>query len=58
MPFRVALNVAYAMLIEGLDGKQRQQVDDQIYGWAAMNERANQVLRTGVDESVESGGES
>jgi hypothetical protein len=58
MPFRVALNVAYAMLTEGLDGKQRQQIDDQIYGWAAMNERANQVLRTGVDESVESGGES
>lgn len=54
MPLRVALNVAYAMLTEGLDTKERERLDEQIYGWADLNTRANRVLRTGV---AESGGE-
>lgn len=57
MPFRVALNVAYAMVMEGLDADQRQKLDEQIYGWGDVNDRANRVLRMGVDED-ESGGES
>jgi hypothetical protein len=55
MPLRVALNAAYAMLTQGLDAEQRQQIDEQIYGWGEMNNQANRVLRMGVDDS---GGES
>jgi hypothetical protein len=51
MPLRVALNAAYAMLTQGLDADQRQHLDEQVYGWGEMNNRADRVLRMGVDES-------
>lgn len=51
MPLRVALNVAYAMLVDGLDSKQRQALDEKLYGYGEINDRANRVLRMGVDES-------
>lgn len=56
MPLRVALNVAYAMLAEGLDEKQRQTLDEQIYGWGDLNERGMRDLRAGIDDA-EGGGE-
>lgn len=51
MPVRIALNVVYAMLTEGLDSKQRAEFDTSLYGWGSMNDRANQVLRKAPDES-------
>lgn len=51
MPLRIALNVVYAMLTEGLDAKQRHEFDESLYGWGEINERANQELRRGLDES-------
>lgn len=58
MPLRVALNVAYAMLTEGLDDKQRDHLDEQLYGWGDLNNQANRALRAGVpDDEDESGGE-
>lgn len=59
MPIRVALNVAYAMLCEGLDPNQRRALDEQIYGWGALNDQGNQLLRMPAagDENT-SGGES
>lgn len=53
MPIRVALNVAYAVLVDGLDGDQRAELDDQLYGFAAENERANRRLQ----QELMSGGE-
>lgn len=58
MPLRVALNAAYAMLTDGLDAKERERLDEQIYGWGELNDQANRALRAGVDEQDESGGES
>lgn len=55
MPVRVACNIAYAMLTDGLDSKQRREFDAQLYGWDADNEKANQALRAAPSES---GGES
>ena len=57
MPLRVALNVAYAMLTDGLDAKEREKFDEQLYGWGDLNIQANRALRGGVDEQDESGGE-
>jgi hypothetical protein len=56
MPLRVALNAAYAVLAEGLDESQRQQLDEQVYGWGELNQQANRLLRVGVDD--DGGGES
>lgn len=59
MPLRVALNVAYAMVTEGMDGKQRRQMDEQIYGWSSLNDRGNQLLRMpAIEDENTSGGES
>jgi hypothetical protein len=44
MPLRAALNLAYALITEGADTKQRQEIDDQLYGWGDMNKRAQQDL--------------
>jgi hypothetical protein len=55
MPVRAALNVVYALLTDGLDTKQRQQFDTDLYGWGEMNDRANRTLRMGIDD--EGGGE-
>lgn len=41
MPVRIGLNVAYAMLADGLDSEQREELDSQLYGLAAETERAN-----------------
>jgi hypothetical protein len=53
MPIRMAFNVAYAVLATGLDGEQRADLDDQIYGLSAENERANRALQ----HAMTSGGE-
>ncbi len=45
MPVRQALNAVYARCVDGLDAKQRKQFNDDLYGWSAMNERGNDVLR-------------
>jgi len=49
MPARAVLNVAYALLVQrcGDDTKARKQLDDDLYGWTEMNERANQALYGG-----------
>lgn len=57
MPLRVALNAAYAMLTAGLDAKERDRLDEQIYGWTDLNEQANRVLRLPAVDEDESGGE-
>lgn len=53
MPVRVALNVVYAMLTDGLDSKQREEFDTRLYGWTEVNEQANRALYANT-----SGGES
>lgn len=54
MPVRVVLNAVYAMLTTGMDTKEREDFDNRLYGWDALNERANRALR----DMTESGGES
>lgn len=54
MPVRAVLNVVYAMLVDGLGSKQRQQFEASLNGWDEMNQRANRVLQ----DQRESGGES
>jgi ABC-type taurine transport system ATPase subunit len=44
MPVRAALNVAYALLVDGLDHKQREDLDARIYGWSELNTQANRKL--------------
>lgn len=44
MPVRVALNVAYALLMEGRDKKERDEIDAKLYGWGEMNEAAERDL--------------
>ena len=57
MPVRAALNVAYAMLVDGLDAKQREEFDTRLNGWAELNERANQALwGAGADQDVDISG--
>lgn len=58
MPLRVALNVAYAMLADGLDAKERERLDEQLYGWGELNEQANRALRMPAVDEDESGGGS
>lgn len=48
MPVRVAMNVAYAVLVDGLDTEQRQQLDEKVYGWDQKNEAANRNLRVAM----------
>ena len=55
MPVRAALNVAYAMLVDGLDSKQREEFDTSLNGWSDLNERGNQALWSGGTED-DSGG--
>jgi hypothetical protein len=47
MPVRMGLNIAYALLVEGADAKQRKELDNQLYGWSEMNKRADQDLMGG-----------
>lgn len=54
MPLRVGLNVAYAMLVQNMGGKERAEFDSSLHGWDAINERANRALW----DQRESGGES
>ena len=56
MPVRAALNVAYAMLVDGLDAKQREEFDTNLNGWAELNERANQALWGPDNADGDSGG--
>lgn len=44
MPGRAVLNVVYAMIVDGLDPKQREEIDAAIYGWGEMNDQANKTL--------------
>lgn len=50
--------MTYAWLVRGLDGKERKKLDDELYGWGAMNERATQRLTARMAEDDTSGGES
>lgn len=50
MPVRIALNIAYAMLTEGMDAKQRAEFDTQLYGWDGINERGTQQLMSGGED--------
>jgi len=52
---RAALNVAYAMLIDGLDSKQREEFDTGLNGWSDLNERGNQALWSGEGEDISGG---
>lgn len=45
MPVRVALNVVYAMLLKGMDDKQRADFDSRLYGWDELNDLGNRALR-------------
>lgn len=47
MPVRTALNVCYALMVKDLDPKQRRDIDDDIHGWTAQNERATDALING-----------
>jgi len=51
MPVRMGLNLAYALLIEGADPKQRKELDNQLYGWGEMNKRADQDLIGGGESA-------
>ena len=53
MPLRMGLNVCYALLVDGLDSEQRQDLDSRIYGWGEKNESANRRLQ----HEMMSGGE-
>jgi hypothetical protein len=55
MPVRAVFNVAYALLVDGLDSKQRDEFDTSLYGWSDLNDSANRALRGGINEG---GGES
>jgi hypothetical protein len=52
LPPRVVLNAVYAMLTDGMDRKQRDDFDAELYGWTEVNQRANtrlQALSGGED---------
>lgn len=44
MPVRVVLNVAYLLLMENRDDKERKEIDGKLYGWDQQNDRATQAL--------------
>lgn len=45
MPVRQALNAVYAQVLHGMDGKERKNFVDDLYGFSEMNRRGNDVLR-------------
>jgi hypothetical protein len=45
MPVRQALNAVYARCVSNMDGKERQSFINDLYGYAEMNARGNDVLR-------------
>lgn len=53
---RQALNTCYALLVEELDSKQRQDFDTRLYGWDEANIQGDAILRRPLVED-ESGGE-
>jgi hypothetical protein len=54
MPVRQALNAVYARIVGRLEGKQRTEFIDELYGFDEMNRAGNDVLRDirDVDESM------
>lgn len=53
---RAAMNMAYAHAVKELDSKQREEFDNDLYGFTAENIAADRALRAYVEED-ESGGE-
>lgn len=47
----MSLNVVYALYTREMDGKQRREFDDSLYGWSDLNAKADRALRRGIDES-------
>jgi hypothetical protein len=45
----------YARCVQGLEPKQRKKFDDELYGFTALNEAGNDVLRDirAADEAME-----
>lgn len=50
MPMRAALNAVYAIVTKGMDRKERERFDTELYGWDEANTRANRDLRRGIDD--------
>lgn len=59
MPVRQALNAVYAKVVSGMDAKERKSFIDELYGFTAMNQSGNDVLRDirGIDEALTNGGD-
>lgn len=36
--------MTYVLLTEGMDGKQKAEFDDQLYGWSSLNQAGNRRL--------------
>lgn len=53
LPVRVALNVAYAVLVTGLNSEEREALDGQIYGLTEVNEAANRRLQREIRSGSE-----
>lgn len=44
MPVRVVLNTAYALRVRDMDADERRKFDDELYGYAEVNQRATRAL--------------
>lgn len=54
MPVRQALNTVYARVVQNLDSSDRKKFVDDLYGWTALNQRGNDVLRDirAIDDAI------
>jgi hypothetical protein len=52
MPVRAALNIAYAILVDGLDSKQREEFDTDLHGWGDLNDVGNRILHTAIEDDA------
>lgn len=53
MPVRVALNVVYALLVEHLEGDDRDEFEARLNGWDRRDQQANMNFQ----RAMRSGGE-
>lgn len=47
LPVRLVLNITYADIVRGMDGKQREEFDAKLYGFDVASREATNALMRG-----------
>lgn len=55
MPVRAVLNTVYALMVKGMDAKERRDFDDELYGFREDNARRTRALWATDDARPDAG---